>query len=210
MNSIVLNLQKDLLNQTIPLSTLLRTALLISSKFDLTDLQSWINVELDGYYNAGTKIPQYRLVSGWIKAYNPYNGLWIPIDFGHLKDAEMFSRFPLNQSISEFEAIINDNKSEKLHAYYPPEMKNILAKEVGFSEIAFQFTKPQVHGIVNHVRNLLLKWSLELEKQGILGNEIEFSKEEIKKADNIVINNFYKEVIQSQINTNSDNPTINN
>jgi len=205
MNSIVINLQKDIINISIPLSTLLRTALLISSKLDLIDIQSWINNESNGYYTDGIEIPSYRLVSGEMKAYNPYNGIWMPIDFSHLEDTKFFSLYPLKQSISELEAILKNENNEKLYGHYPPELKQIFLKEGVNYDITFHFTKSQIHGILNQVRNILLKWSLTLEKQGILGNDIEFSQEEIKKTDNIVINNFYKDVIQSQINSNTDN-----
>jgi len=46
--------------------------------------------------------------------------------------------------------------------------------------------KSQLIGILDAVRNEILNWSLELESQGILGDGMSFSTEELKKAKSII------------------------
>lgn len=43
----------------------------------------------------------------------------------------------------------------------------------------------EIAGIIDSVRNILLEWSLKLEKDGILGDGITFSKEEKEKASTV-------------------------
>ena len=47
------------------------------------------------------------------------------------------------------------------------------------------FSAAQATSILQKVRKVLLDWSLELERKGILGENLEFSVEEISKAKDI-------------------------
>jgi hypothetical protein len=48
--------------------------------------------------------------------------------------------------------------------------------------------RSQIIGILDAVRNEILNWSLELESQGILGDGLSFSSEEINKAGTVNYN----------------------
>lgn len=48
--------------------------------------------------------------------------------------------------------------------------------------------------IIEHVRNRLLEWALELEKKGILGENMSFNEKEKSTAQNITVNNREKEL----------------
>lgn len=54
-------------------------------------------------------------------------------------------------------------------------------------------TGAALHGITDAVRNIVLKWALQLEADGILGEKLAFSKEEKAAAENASyhIQNFY-------------------
>ena len=80
MSGIVLKLQREALDKSTRVSDLLRKALLVARKLKVIDLESWILSELNGYSD-GSSIPDYRWVSGEIKSFNPYNGMWLPIMF---------------------------------------------------------------------------------------------------------------------------------
>lgn len=51
MGGIVLELQKEALDETISIESLLRKAYLVAKKLKLRDLEEWINQEQNGYEN---------------------------------------------------------------------------------------------------------------------------------------------------------------
>ena len=59
--SIVLELQKETLDETISIESLLRKAYLVAKKLKLKDFEEWINKEQNGYNG---QIPEYRNVRG--------------------------------------------------------------------------------------------------------------------------------------------------
>src|SRR5271154_2225264 len=78
--SLVIQLQRECLDrQTYSTLDVLRKALVVAKKLDVTDFQEWIERELKGY-GPGDDIPKYRVVKGELKARNPYRG-WIPVVF---------------------------------------------------------------------------------------------------------------------------------
>lgn len=48
--------------------------------------------------------------------------------------------------------------------------------------------RAQIRGIVDSVRTIVLEWSLKLEKDGILGDRLSFSREEKEKASAFTFN----------------------
>ena len=46
----------------------------------------------------------------------------------------------------------------------------------------------QLIGIVEKVRNKILEWSLDLEKHGVLGEGLNFTKKEVQKAQGLTVN----------------------
>src|SRR5712691_4650814 len=77
-DSIVMELQRDALDRTVPVSDLLRKALLVATKLGVRDLGEWIEHELNGYPE-GADFPEYRQFRGQLKAFNPHQGGWIPL-----------------------------------------------------------------------------------------------------------------------------------
>ena len=77
MSKLVIELQKDIIENKIDTISILRKAKLIATKLNLVDFNHWINHELNGYENYDD-IPEYRNIIGEVKAKNPYYGL-IPV-----------------------------------------------------------------------------------------------------------------------------------
>ena len=104
--SIVLNLQKNIISDNANIKDLLREALLIASKLNLSDFKIWINNELKGYPNS-REVASYRIISGEVKFFNPYQG-WqsIPADITGLLEETSANTLYLNQSIAEIEDLI--------------------------------------------------------------------------------------------------------
>lgn len=73
MAKIVIELQHEALKSNFDIMNLLRKAYLVARKLKLQEFEDWINNELNGYKDL-EKIPDYRLLRGEIKAWNPYRG----------------------------------------------------------------------------------------------------------------------------------------
>ncbi|MBN2425024.1 MAG: hypothetical protein JXR46_12120 [Calditrichaceae bacterium] len=180
MSSLVLELQNEAIDSQKSVVSLLRKALVISRKLNLVDFDNWINNELNGY-SKGDEIPEYRRVQGDVKAFNPYNGMWMPIVCEDSKKAEFMSTRMIGQKITELEKIDLKGDSGVLHV---PFAKNIETKLMNSMDL---HSKPvlivpstSVHGIIESVRNILLNWALKLEQQGVLGENLIFN--EIEKT----------------------------
>lgn len=79
MGSIVLELQQEVLKPDCDILNALRKAHIIASKLKLQEFDEWIMHELNGYLESDVmNLPEYRKVTGSLKAWNPYNG-WIPV-----------------------------------------------------------------------------------------------------------------------------------
>lgn len=105
--SIVLQLQSECLDKDKDLQSLLRKALLISSKLKLVDFREWISNELKGYKEK-TNVPEYRVINQTLKFFNPYHGWTIAQLSPEIE--EHISTFPLQQSITELEHLLSNSK----------------------------------------------------------------------------------------------------
>lgn len=203
-NSIVKELQIDALDENMRASVLLRKALVVANKLRLKDFEEWANKELSGYLETET-CPNYRMMTGEVKAWNPYRG-WIPVYFESSEQAELFSKRACGQSIPELEGL--SLKSDRVYSMPFPK-KN----ELEFVESNRGLTNPGLHvpptrlcGIIETVKTIILQWTLKLEEDGILGEGLTFSAQEQEKALNSPashVTNFYGPVGQSQIQQQS-------
>ena len=65
---------------------------------------------------------------------------------------------------------------------------------VGDIRLRIQLSAHQVHDILHAVRTILLEWTLKLEKQGVLGENLMFSPEEKRKSEAVTasaVNSIY-------------------
>lgn len=197
MSKIVIDLQKDILNSEIDILSILRKAKIIASKLNLVDFENWINNELNGYENYES-IPEYRTVYGELKANNPYHGL-IPIIMSSDLLSQINSR-KLFDPISEIVSLANSNQS--ITYVLPKEASDLLCSNSGVNyQCYFIVSASQLTRIIESVKNNLLEWCLRLEKDGIVGDDFEFSDVEINKA---------KEIQQVFYNSNIINGNVNN
>lgn len=210
-SSIVIELQKLATDENESITKLLKQALIVATKLNLLDFQIWINKELDGYNNV-KEVPKYRHVMGEIKAWNPYNRIWIPLiwrDF--LKGGLERS---IVQPISEIEYIFkkqDNNKKNFLTIPFSSEQQAILIEHFDPpSPPVLIIPRSSMSKILDAVRNIILRWSLKLEAEGILGEEMSFTEDEKGNAqynqkikiDNFsgIIGNVFEEKITQEVN----------
>lgn len=208
MGSIVLELQNEIVSSNCDVVNVLRRAHLIASKLKLTDFDKCIQYELNGYPDPES-CTEYRKVRGILKAFNPYRG-WIPISIQDNKVENMICEKKLVNSISEIISLCESSKNV-LILEFSGEQLALLDKMIDSlppMTYALHIPTTAVKDIEEKVKNTILEWTLKLEEEGIVGENMTFSKEEKNLAINIpqTVNNYYGNT--SVINSPSDNVQI--
>ena len=182
MSSIVEELRRGALNRNTSVSGLLRMAKVISVKLDLPDLAKWVDRELNGY--GVTEVPAYRMIHGQLKGKNPFHG-WQPVFFDDEEIEELFTNQPIGQPLGEIEHMLLQAASGSGELMIPlsGQAATHLMKSTGMTlPFAVIIGSGTAWGIPDAVRIALLDWSLKLERAGIKGEGLSFSKEEREKA----------------------------
>ena len=192
---IVIELQREALDEKISIESLMRKAYLVARKLNLKEFKEWISQEQNGYKQ---EVPEYRNIAGEIKAWNPYHG-WIPMVLS-ADISDLVSKMPIPTSISELQDVYNSSEGTvclsvngTLTEWFNSNMDFIPTKYQFFS------TKSELYRIMSTVRNKILDWALLLEENGIVGEGMTFTDIEKKIAHNTQVinnynNNFYAEV----------------
>lgn len=212
MKSLVLELQSEAYEVDSSISRLLRKAYIVARKLKINEFEKWIRLELNGYKCDYNDIPDYRLILGETKAWNPYHG-WIPVVMDDSKLEKLLTTRRLAEPITSLEVYCK-KEDGKLSIPYNGGMRATLAEICGFdSQYSMIFDKTQIESIIESVRNIVLEWSLKLEEDGILGEGMQFTNDEKKIANqrNYTTNIFNGNVSNSQIqqNTKKSNQTMN-
>ena len=192
---IVIELQREALDESISIESLMRKAYLVARKLNLKDFEEWISQEQNGYKQ---KVPEYRNIVGEIKAWNPYHG-WIPMVLS-ADIADLISKMPIPTSISELQDVYNSSEGTVCLSVNGT-LTEWFNSNIDFIPTKYQFfsTKSELYRIMSTVRNKILEWALLLEENGIAGEGMTFTDVEKKNAQNSQVinnytNNFYAEV----------------
>ena len=192
---IVLELQKQAIDENTSLEELLRKAFLVSRKLKLNEFENWIRQEQNGYSG---KVPDYRILNGEMKAWNPVRGVWIPI-VSEAEISKMISKMPFGMSIASIIDAYNSADGVLVLSVNGElsEAMNKLFDEIP-TKYGFHVFKSELYRIISTVRNKILDWSLILEENGILGEDMTFTEKELNAANASSIvnytNNFYGNV----------------
>jgi len=182
-SSLVEQLQLDACNPEVPVSNLLRKALLVASRLEIPGAPEWINAELSGYSNAND-VPSYRRLRGRAMA----RGLrgWLPVQFPTSDLQELVDKQNIHQPISELETLAPGDG--ELSCSYPPEIVAHL-QQLTHEDTDFRcfISRAAVSSVIDEVRNRLLRWSIELYDAGIRGEGVLFTRDEKQKAHPITI-----------------------
>lgn len=192
MEGIVLELEREALDENVGIEALLRKAYLVARKLKLTDFEKWINNEQNGYEG---EVPEYRMIGGEYKALNPYRG-WIPVVLP-ANVAKVIAKVPLHNSISSFCDVYNTSEGS-ISFTVGAEITEFLNKSSdGFdTKFSFYSSRSEIYRIISTVRNKILDWALLLEENEIFGEGMTFTEKEKEiasttKVINNYTNNFY-------------------
>ncbi len=167
MSSLVLELQSEAMDAETDLGSLLRKSLAVATKLKLTDWISWCRHELYGY-SGDVKIPEYRVLYGELKMFNPYNNIWM--QFPNVRHIQSTCK----QSIAEVQEM--SRSKGMIGQAVSPEVCASIERVITPPMLILQ--KTSLVGILDAVRNTILDWTLRLEADGVLGEGMTFSQHE--------------------------------
>jgi hypothetical protein len=211
MDSLIHQLMSEALDPKVATDALLRKAMVVAKKLKVLEMETWIRLELNGYYRQEKEIPPYRILSGRLQGNDPYNG-WLPVHGPKPEAMAALSKRNVAQSISELQQIA-DSDSDQVYVPVTAQIHDLLNRNnVDKTEFAQFFSKSQLHGILNTVKNMVLDWALKLDEMGIVGDGFVFTQKEQNDAHNVTINvgkvgNLIGTMTNSQIQQESSNST---
>lgn len=208
MSCLVIDIQKNALDPDCSVSILLRRSYATAVKLNSTQISRWIKNELNGYdiKIEPKEIPNYRKYKSILQGHNLHYG-WQNIIIPDRELENTILQQTNYQSIPELETFIfgNNNRGtgflelnmaghqvdtiHKLIRATPP-IRN-------FIPLAF------IEKILSSVRQSILDWALTLEKSGIKGENMIFSDDEKKLAQqHVTIINQHQGIAGNFINSN--------
>lgn len=199
MSSIVLELQKNSLESNIPISELLRKSLLVATKLGQQEFTRWLDYETNGYPMSDnlSVYPLYRKIRGTPQVQNPFYG-YQQITFASQDLLQLFSTRYCHTSTPELEHMLKSDtsasKGGRFEINYDPETSMQLMKAMNIDlHPTLLIQASSIAQILNSVRNTIMNWTLQLEKDGILGEGLSFSEQDKEKVTSNTYNvsNFY-------------------
>ena len=163
---------------------LLRKALVVAAKLDLPEFRSWVDLELNGYRNH--EVPDYRKATGQVILQHPRFGVR-PLLFEDPGMAEVVSLRDIKTPIGPLQDLLRDGKSESFTIDFSFELQNLLLRpfENDFEPPGIpklKVARGAMVMVLDAVRNTILDWSLKLEQDGILGENMTFTQQELEAA----------------------------
>ena len=154
---------------------LLRRALVVARRLAVPDIVEWITSELNGYEG---EVPNYRCLYGELMAFNDVRRQFIECDIHADPDVATALRFHReHQSVSVLEQIAAG--TGRILRYFPLEIeRKLMAGMLIPLRPALVFSRPQVQGLIDHARNCVLEWALDLEGRNIMGEGMSFTPQE--------------------------------
>ncbi len=185
MPSLIDQIQQEALDESLPVSALLRKALAAATKLGLEEARDWIDKELSGWQGDMKDLPEWRWVRGDVKAQTRYHG-WQPVIFQSAKTAARASKRPFHYPVAEIETLIEGKTRGDLVLSYDPEIELELQRAIDDQvPIRCVISLAAAARVLDEVRNKVLRWSLALEKAGVHGQGLRFTPEEKRQAQSV-------------------------
>lgn len=185
-SSIVFQLQELATDPNSNIEELLNKALLVARKLKIKKFRKWCENELQGYERED--VPDYRIIKGQLKVFNPYRGLQpfiIPDSLDRL-----VTTIKITESVGEINNLLNQEGNSFESVISNKVKSQLMSMQQGYTQLEprVMFERSQLLGVPSKLRHIILNWSLQLEDDGILGEGMKFSEKEKKAA--MSVNNF--------------------
>jgi hypothetical protein len=179
MASLVQELEQEAYDGKASLSNMLRKAKTVAVKLRLTQPIAWVEAELNGY-GAG-EVPDYRKISGRVKAHNPYVGL-IPMVCPDPELERMLSEHWVHEPVGTIEHLLSTTKKPMVP--FTGKKAQLLSRlsDVPDFPVYLLLSPGSLVSILDAVRTRVLDWSLSLQSAGIMGEGMSFRPEEQAKV----------------------------
>ncbi|MBC2324667.1 AbiTii domain-containing protein [Listeria booriae] len=206
---LIIEIQEMASDNNVEVKNLVKQAYSVAIKLQITDKMDWLNKEMRGYL-VGDEIPEYRKFRGILKAKNP-NGSWSPVFIDDQDVEDKILKGYLEQSVAELEDFYKQRKGENLQRVLNGPQQHMLAKLIGPDvEYAIYIPSNTFSRSLEQVKVEILEWALELEKQGVLGDNQTFTKQEKEiVAATYTVNYFHGNHSPVNLQQNSDNSQAN-
>lgn len=180
MSGLITEIQKACLDESVPVESLLRRVKLAATKLKLGSLESWVDNELNGYSG---NLPPHRILHGNPAGWNPYHG-WVPIQADESILAKALSTAMVGQGIGGLRDLISNGDGSLFHFPIPDEIVIELNKAMTAStaRMVVQIPRGGIVGILDFVRNKVLDWTIEMERNGVVGEGFSFDPTEVQSA----------------------------
>jgi hypothetical protein len=202
--SLVVQLQKEIVDSDVSLSDILRKAKILASLLRNEEFKSWVDAELKGY-DSPEDIPNYRKfrpanMGTFAGAFGKVvNNVQIPVSYLPEELREFAEKMEVSHGVKELEASATQAaKNDKLRFPWPPEGIILARDHVRMDDGSVlveawkPFTKSQMEGILEQVRNRLLDLLLELQE---IDPEVANSEEAIRALPSEKVQNLYQTII---------------
>jgi|SRR5476651_113015 len=187
MNGLVWELQA-LAQKEEAVSGLLRHAYTIARKLKIKDAE-WIWEELSGFEenNEWHLIPKYRHQEPTLKTLIGRQWIELVAEDGDSELQAVFDEWtmaPIRQSMPEIEEFL-ETKNETFRSMLIPSLEKQLSDLATsmIGPVSFEYNRIHFIRIREQARIRILKWALDIEEAGVLGEGMSFSKQEIDKMD---------------------------
>lgn len=206
---IILELQQLALDGRSSTLELLRKASFVARKLGIKDFQEWTEKELNGY-KSKEDIPDYRIASGKLEAFDLYRG-WTPVIIPERNVEEELCKIYFYQSVSSLISFVEGSDTNSLSSSFSGQQMVELGKMIGVeTEFRLRFYTYMVSNILEKIKNIILDWALLLEESGISGDGLVFTENEkkiVKEIPQIInyVNNFYGDITKSQVQLGTTN-----
>lgn len=167
MDSLVLELQRLAMDPNAAVANVLRTALVVATKLDITDMRDWCEAEIRGY--SGKDVPAYRKVEGQLRAWNPALGGFIHLLSQDAEVTKALATRSVVQPIGVLEKLLEgDETTGALQMPLSPSALNRVFADTDAYQLGIVPTvligRTQIFRILEAVGNAVLEWSLKLER----------------------------------------------
>ncbi len=179
MVSLVQELEQDAYDSKASLSNMLRKAKAIAVKLQLRQPMEWVKAELDGY--GGGNVPDYRKLSGRVKAHNPYVGL-IPMLCSDPEMERIISEHWVREPVGAIEHLLSSTNEPMVPLSGKKGQFLSRFSNVPDFPMYLLLSPSSLISILDAVRNKVLDWSLQLQADGIVGEGMSFRPEEKAKV----------------------------
>lgn len=226
-DSIVLQLQRLSLDDSANVSDLLRKAYFAARKLNISDIRDFLSKEINGY-NEADIIPPFRIMKGNLIAYDGKKEIELNLTRSHTSEfyfcrhamltlEEVYKQHTNNDIIYikvSDEKILRDIKEQIRQRDNRMYLNFGLSNEILHDElfetmrpdytVLLKINKLQYNQIFNIMRSFVSEWSIQLEEQGYIDNNFQFTKE-IEMS----VNNNYNINTVNGIIGNISNSTVN-